>query len=320
MIEVYVSRKQQEALDIVSLELVPVDAELLPAFTAGAHIDIHLPSKQIRQYSLCGALNNLSSYQVAILRDPASRGGSVELHDNVQEGDRLMISAPRNLFELVPGASNNILLAGGIGVTPILTMAEQLATEGANFTMHYCARSESRMAFQNKLAKASYADRVKFHLDDGAPSQRLDLAVELPAPSTDVHLYVCGPSGFIDHVLSVAKEQGWPSSQLHREYFSADGVSLEPAEEFRVQIASTGEVFSIPEGRSVVDVLYDHSFDIPVSCEEGMCGSCVTTLLSVEGSVQNNDMYLSESQHAEGRLFTPCCSRATAGSLLVLDL
>lgn len=320
MIEVIVSRKRQEAVDIVSLELARADGGPLPEYTAGAHIDVHLPGNRVRQYSLCGPLGDRQRYQVAVLRDPASRGGSIALHDSVQEGDRLLISPPRNLFPLAPEARYSVLLAGGIGVTPILAMADQLNAEGKAFQFHYCARSRDRMAFHERLSGGSYAGKVRFHLDDGAPEQRLDLARDLPPPAADTHLYVCGPAGFIDHVLSTAKALGWSPEQLHREYFSADGVEAGPAEAFRVQIASTGEIFTIPEGRSVAEVLIEQGIDIPTSCEEGMCGSCLTGVISVEGQIQHNDIFLSDSQKAECRSFTPCCSRATAGSLLVLDL
>lgn len=320
MIEVIVSSKRLETADIVVLDLIPAEDLQLPSYTAGAHIDIYLPGELIRQYSLCGTADDLSRYQVAILREPDSRGGSKVVHEGLREGDRLRISPPRNLFPLVAHARRSILLAGGIGVTPMLAMAEQLAGEGADFVLHYCARSEARMAFRDRLRKSSYARHVRFHTDDGPSEQRLDLACELARPSPDVHLYVCGPAGFIDHVLSVAVAQSWSADQLHREYFSAGGNVAAPAAEFHVQLASSGEVYKIPEGRSVVEVLTEHGVDIPVSCEAGMCGSCVTNVLSVDGSLQHNDMYLSAAQQAENKLFTPCCSRAVAGSLLVLDL
>lgn len=304
----------------MSLELTPVDGGLLPTYTAGAHIDIQLPSGVIRQYSLCRMPGDLRSYQVAILKDPASRGGSAVLHDSVREGDRLMISAPRNLFPLAAQARHSILLAGGIGVTPVLAMAEQLSAEQRSFVLHYCARSADRMAFREHLQQATYAEQVYLHLDAGPPEQRLQLATVLASAEPDVHLYVCGPTGFIEYVVNFAQAHGWSPDQLHREYFSAEGNEAAPAEEFQVQIASTGEIFTVAEGESITDVLAEHGFDIPVSCGEGMCGSCLTDLVSVSGELQHNDMFLSESQQKEGRVFTPCCSRAKAGSLLILDL
>lgn len=320
MIEVKVARKRQEAVDIFSYDLVRSDGEALPSFKAGAHIDVHLPGGLIRQYSLCNAPGETHRYQIGVLREPVSRGGSVALHDQVQEGDTLTISEPRNNFELVADAKKFLLLAGGIGVTPLLSMAEQLSEHGMEFSFHYCGRSPDRMAFRDRIVDSAFAERSEIHVDDGLPEQRLNLAEVLAGPKTGVHLYVCGPPGFIDHVLSGAKSQGWSEEQLHREYFTADPAVTEEGDTFEVKIASTGQTFTIPEDRSVVSVLAEAGIEIQVSCEEGMCGSCVTSVIEVQGEIDHRDMFLSRKQHAEGKVFTPCCSRAKAGGVLVLDL
>ncbi|MDO9217552.1 MAG: ferredoxin reductase, partial [Lacisediminimonas sp.] len=195
---VKVSRKVQEAEDIFSYELVREDGAPLPAFTAGAHIDVQVSDKLVRQYSLCNDPAERHRYVIAVLRDPASRGGSVAIHDDIRQGDLISISEPRNLFALVP-ATRTLLFAGGIGVTPLLAMAEQLAQSGADFRLHYCTRSLARTAFCQRIAASSYADRVQFHLDDGAPAQKLDLQAVLATPDPGTHLYVCGPGGYIDY-------------------------------------------------------------------------------------------------------------------------
>ena len=223
-IAVRVARKTTEALDICSLELVAVDGSALPAFSAGSHIDVQLPGGITRQYSLC---NNGEShrYVVSVLRDPASRGGSQAVHDQVQEGDQITISAPRNHFALAHDAKQHLLLAGGIGVTPILCMAERLAVTGGDFHMHYCTRSKERTAFLQHITDAAYADRVAFHFDDGDATQKLNLATTLATPRDGVHLYVCGPKGFMDAVLATARAQGWPEAQLHYEFFAGAVVA-----------------------------------------------------------------------------------------------
>ena len=207
-ISVRVARKQQEALDICSFELVAEDGAPLPVFSAGSHVDVHLPGGLIRPYSLCNPPGESHRYLIGVLRDPGSRGGSQAMHDQVHQGQTLEISAPNNHFALAHDARKHLLLAGGIGVTPILCMAERLANTGADFEMHYCTRSLDRTAFHQRIAASSFAPKVQFHFDDGAAGQKLDIAALLAAPASGVHLYVCGPKGFMDAVLNTARSQG----------------------------------------------------------------------------------------------------------------
>ncbi|AKK00077.1 Vanillate O-demethylase oxidoreductase [Pseudomonas chlororaphis] len=316
MIEVQVTARHSEAPDICSYELTRVDGQPLPAFTAGAHIDVHLPGGLIRQYSLCNHPEERHRYVIGVLHDPASRGGSRSLHEQIQTGARLLISEPRNLFPLATQARRSLLFAGGIGITPILCMAEHLAQAGATFELHYCARSRERAAFIERLRLAPYADRVFLHFDE-EPETRLDTARLLAAPADDVHLYVCGPGGFMQHVLDTAKAQGWQDTQLHREYFAAAPVDTGADGAFSVKLASSGEVFEIPADRSVVQVLESHGIEIPISCEQGVCGTCLTRVL--EGVPEHRDLFLTEAEQAGNDQFTPCCSRSRT-PLLVLDL
>ena len=201
---VKVIRKTLEAQDIASFELARADGAPLPAFSAGSHIDVQVPGGLTRQYSLCNDAAEQHRYRIAVLRDPASRGGSVAMHDSVHEGDVITISTPRNHFALHP-AQRTLLLAGGIGVTPLLCMAQRLAAINADFTLHYCTRSAERTAFRAEIAASSFADRVRFHYDAGPPEQKLDLEAALGLPAPGTRLYVCGPTGFIDHVVGTAK-------------------------------------------------------------------------------------------------------------------
>ena len=181
-LSVRVARKAQEATDICTFELVAVDGVALPSFSAGSHVDVHLPGGLTRQYSLCNDPTETHRYLIGVLRDPASRGGSEAMHQQVQEGQVLQISAPKNHFGLAHDARRSLLLAGGIGVTPILCMAERLAMTGADFAMHYCTRSRDRAAFLQRITASSYASRVQLHFDDGAAEQKLDLVALLSDP------------------------------------------------------------------------------------------------------------------------------------------
>ena len=315
MIDVIVTRKRREAEGVFSFELAAADQRSLPAFSAGSHIDVHLPNGLVRQYSLCNHPEESHRYLLGVLRDPASRGGSQAMHEQVEEGSQLRISEPRNLFPLVHEAAYSLLFAGGIGITPILCMAERLAQIGAPFELHYSGRAAERMAFVERIRNSTFADSVHLHIDDGV-SGRLDAARVLSAPSSDSHLYVCGPNGFMDHVLDTAREQGWADTQLHREYFAAVAPVAE-AGSFEVQLASSGQCFQIPAERSVAEVLLEAGIDIPLSCEQGICGTCVTRVL--EGEPEHNDMFLTDAEHARNDQFTPCCSRAKSARL-VLDL
>ena len=315
-IEVKVANRTCEADGICSYELVRTDGQALPPFEAGAHIDVHLAGNLVRQYSLCNAPGETHRYLIGVLRDTDSRGGSQAMHDHVDLGSVLQISEPKNHFPLVE-AKRTLLLAGGIGVTPILAMAETLAAKGAAFEMHYCARSPEKAAFKERLAGCGFAAQVQFHYDSGEAAQKLDLPALLARPEAGTHVYVCGPQGFIDYVLGTAKAQGWPPAQLHVEYFSAAAVDTSGDQAFDVRLASSGQTFTVPAGKTVIKVLEEQGVVIPYSCEEGVCGTCLTRVL--EGVPDHRDMYLTEEEQAANDQFTPCCSRSKS-PVLVLDL
>lgn len=317
LLSVRVARKTPEAADICSLELIPANGGTLPAFSAGSHVDVHLGPGLVRQYSLCNDPREKHRYVVAVLRDAASRGGSQAVHDAVAEGQLLTISAPKNHFALAPTAQRSLLLAGGIGVTPLLCMAEQLSANGADFAMHYCSRSVQRTAFRQRIAASAFAAQVQYHFDDGDAAQKLDLAALLRVPQEGTHVYVCGPKGFMDAVLGTARAQGWPEAQLHCEFFSATIAPDVGDAAFEVKIASTGQVITVPADQTVTRALADAGVDIVVSCEQGVCGTCLTRIL--EGIPDHKDSYLLPEELAANDQFTPCCSRAKS-ALLVLDL
>jgi vanillate O-demethylase ferredoxin subunit len=315
-IAVKVLRKKQEAEDIASFELGRPDGAPLPAFSAGSHVDVQVPGGLTRQYSLCNDAAERHRYRIAVLRDPASRGGSLAMHVALKEGDTLVISEPRNHFPLVH-ASRTLLLAGGIGVTPLLAMAQRLATTGADFTLHYCTRSPARTAFREEIAASAFAQRVQYHFDDGDPAQKLDLEAQLRAPQPDTHLYVCGPTGFIDWVVQTAARLGWNKDNVHLEYFGAAPQDTTGDRAFQVKLASSGAVYEVPADCTVVQALQKHGVEILVSCEQGVCGTCITRVL--EGECDHRDLYFTDEEKAKNDQFTPCCSRAKS-TVLVLDL
>ena len=316
-IRVRIADRREEARDICGLDLVAADGGALPAFTAGAHIDVHLPGGLVRQYSLYNAPGETGRYRIAVLRDAASRGGSAAVHDQLQPGTELHIGTPRNLFALQASAPHHLLLAGGIGITPLLAMAEQLWAQGEAFDLHHCTRSRERTPFIAHTAAAPFAARVQHHHDDGAPGQRLDLAATLAQAPAGTHLYVCGPTGFMDAVLSAARTAGWPEERLHREYFAAAPADTSGDGGFELEIASTGRVIPVSAGQSALAALLAAGLDIPMSCEQGVCGTCLTGVKA--GTPDHRDQYLTPEERAANNQFLPCCSRASSPRL-VLDL
>jgi vanillate O-demethylase ferredoxin subunit len=312
---VRVDRKSREAADIVGFELVAIDGQSLPAFAAGSHIDVTLPAGITRQYSLCNPPAERNRYCIAVLKEPASRGGSQGLHNAVHEGDTLVISAPRNHFALAHDATRHLLLAGGIGITPILCMAERLALAQESFDLHYCGRSEERMAFLERVR--SFEGRSTLHVDGGPSDQRIDLETVLQSPTPGTHLYVCGPKGFMDVVLSTARRLNWSEESLHYEFFSGGVIDTDLDGAFEVRVASTGQVLVVAAGDTVTDVLARAGVNVMTSCEQGVCGTCITRVL--EGTPDHRDLYLTPEEQAKNDQFTPCCSRSKS-RVLVLDL
>lgn len=314
---VRVQRKTSLADDIIGLTLVTTDGTELPAFEAGAHIDLELPNGLIRQYSLASSPASRSHYELGILLDPQSRGGSASAHNDIQEGALVNISQPRNLFPLVP-ASGYRLFAGGIGITPMMAMAEALFLQGQPFELHYAARSRRRAAYVERLHSAPWANRVHLYFDDEADASPLNAQRQLALPAGD-HLYVCGPEGFIRFITDTAAAQGWPPHQVHFEKFSAPATPHANIDEqsFELQLASSGEIITVGPDESAADALVRAGVGIALSCEQGICGSCLIPV--IDGIPEHRDYFQSEAEKAANQRFTPCCSRARSRRL-VLDL
>ncbi|WP_175717872.1 PDR/VanB family oxidoreductase [Burkholderia anthina] len=317
MLKVKVKAKREIAQDICAFELVDHLGQALPRFTAGAHIDVHIPGNYVRQYSLCNSSDESHRYVIAVLRESASRGGSTAMH-RLQEGAMLQINPPKNHFPLDHDAPHSILVAGGIGLTPLLSMANELAASGRSFELHYCVRSRSKLAFRDQLDDSRFRSRTSIHIDEELDSHFDAAKTFLHNKDREAHVYVCGPSGFIEYVLKCAREAGYPEARLHREYFgAADTQSTQDDGPFTLQIASTGQTVSVASGESAVAALARHGIEVPVSCEQGVCGTCVTRICS--GVPLHRDLFLTDEEHLANDRFTPCCSRSIS-PILVLDL
>jgi vanillate O-demethylase ferredoxin subunit len=311
-----VARVTDVAEGIRAFELVAPPELALPRFSAGSHVDIHVPDGPVRQYSLLNDPADKDRYVIAVLREPAGRGGSAAMHDRVRQGNILVVSEPRNHFPLEESASKHLLLAGGIGITPLLAMAHRLQTIGADWTLHACARSPERTPFAAELTTGPLAPRVRIHHDGGNPSQGLDLNILLKDPEPGLHLYCCGPAGFMKAAERASAH--WPEGTVHTEHFAHDAaLDLLPSGAFDVELASTGRVYRVAADRTLLEVLRENGFEIESSCEEGVCGTCVVPVIA--GEVDHRDMVLGKRERASNKLMTVCCSRAK-GPRLTLGL
>jgi len=301
------------AQDIVALDLEAADGTPLPPSEPGAHVDLHLPGALLRQYSLCNPPGALGRWRLGVLLDPNSRGGSAAVHAGLAVGQIIEIGRPRNHFPLRLDAAHTVLFAGGIGITPILAMAHALQAAGRSFELHYCGRSAARLAFLDELQ--SFGDRVQVHLDDGPEAQRLHIDQVLAAPAADRHLYVCGPNGFMDFVTHAAQRLGWADDTVHLERFGAE-VNTDGAP-FTVVAARSNVTFEVQPGERIADQLIAHGIDVRMSCQSGVCGTCVTRV--IDGMPDHRDHVQTATEKAANRTITVCCSRSKTRRL-VLDI
>ncbi|MCC2098115.1 MAG: oxidoreductase [Hyphomicrobiales bacterium] len=310
--------------DINAYELVPVErGGDLPPFDPGSHIDLFFRDGRIRQYSLCGDPRDTSRYHIAVQREQGGRGGSKAIFEKVHVGRKLVISQPRNNFPLADNANHHILLAGGIGVTPMMAMARELLSEAASFELHYCARTANRVAFLEEIESGLFRDKITLYIDGGDPQKGVDLHQLLSEPRPDTHVYVCGPSGFINAVVEAAS--AWPKGSVHKELFAVptadpDFSASEGDDDaipvgFQIELRSTGARLDVPPDKSIVEVLAEHGVEVDTSCEAGVCGTCLTRVIS--GTPDHRDYVLSDDEKEHSMLV--CCSRSKS-PLLVLDL
>ncbi len=311
LLDVLVSRKRWEAIDICSFDLIPTSTCSLPQFEPGAHIDVHLQNGLVRQYSLSNSHEERDRYRIAVLRDPRSGGGSVAMHDEVHEGTQIRISPPKNFFALGTPTSHCLLLAGGIGITPLLCMATALTRSSANFALHYSCRSKTRAAFYEEIRASAIEQSTHFYFDDEGSA--LDLPKVLGESPANTQIFACGPNGFLNYVLTTAAAAGVPDEDVHREYFGGNAGAIAAGDAFQVIVASTGERIDVASDETVVTALSKRGIDIAVSCEQGVCGTCTTRVL--DGVPDHRDYFLTARERANNNVFTPCCSRSKTKTL-----
>ena len=308
-----VSRKQSIATDITLFELAHPEGQELPAFTAGAHITVQTPIGMRRSYSLCGDPEQTTTWQIAVKRDAKGRGGSQSMVDNVQAGDLLPTLPWANLFELNETAASYIFVAGGIGITPILSMMRRLLSQGrTDFKLYYCTRDAAGTAFMDELHAPELAGKVKVHHDHGDPAKALDLWPVFERPS-NAHVYCCGPQGLMDSVRDMTGH--WPSERIHFESFGVAQTGFAENKIFDVVLQKSGTRMTVPTEQSILEVLRACGHVVSSSCESGTCGSCRTGLIA--GEAEHRDMVLRPDEHTHQIMV--CVSRAKSTEL-VLDL
>jgi len=311
--ELRVARKTALARDIWGFELRHPHGEALLPFTAGAHLTVQVPGGARRNYSLCSAPADTHAYQIAIKRDATGRGGSIALADAVREGDLLAVSAPRNNFALHERAPSYLFIAGGIGITPIMSMVRHLLTSGrGQFQLIYCTRDADHTAFADVLRAPELVGRVRIHHDRGDAAQAFDFWPVFESPGK-VHVYCCGPRGLMDTVADMSGH--WPSGAIHFESFGVDATAFSTNTAFTVRLQRSGTTVPVRADQTLLEALRAGGHAVASSCESGTCGSCRTGLLA--GEAEHRDMVLTEDERASQIMV--CVSRAHSAEL-VLDL
>jgi reductive dehalogenase len=311
-----IGKRWQSSADgkIDLFEIVSRDGKPLPAFEAGAHIDITVTPQFIRQFSLAGDPADTSRYLLGILREDRGRGGSIKIHQMLKPGVPVVVSQPRNHFPVVKDARRHILMAGGIGVTPLIAMAHELSRTGVDFVLYYKARTRAQAAFIPELQRVSWASRVHFRFSD---ENRLNVADVLGGYGAGDHLYTCGPAEFMGAVYAAAVAKGWQEDALHREYFSVPEGAQYVNHSFTLKLHRSGIEVLVPAHKSATAALKDAGINVDVKCSDGLCGVCKTHYL--DGEIEHRDYVLSKSQRASFVIL--CCSRAKEpDGTIVLDI
>ncbi len=311
---VVVKRKWQNADGVVSFEFADRDGRHLPTFQPGAHIDVHLPNGLVRQYSLTNGPGDLMSYIIGVKQESASKGGSKVLVETVREGDILAISEPRNNFPLRRDATRTVLIAGGIGITPLLSMARFLDKSNLPYELHYFTRTGESAAFSSDLAVLH--GQIETHVGMARDNVRAKVAAVLGTWQFANHVYICGPGPMLEMVQQEAAALDWPDEAVHFEYFQNDKV-IDSSSAFDVELARSAMTLHVPAGKTILETMREAGLTVPSSCEQGACGTCLTTV--IEGEVDHQDVYLNKSEKAANSCMMTCVSRAKSARL-VLDI
>jgi cytochrome P450/ferredoxin-NADP reductase len=309
--QVRVCEIHPEVDGIVRLTVEDPQGRTLPRWTPGAHVEVVIGGFN-RNYSLCGAQEDQHRLQFTVLHDPQGRGGSSFIHAHVEPGMLIGIRGPKNHFRLDESAASYLLIAGGIGITPIIAMADRLKSLGRNYEIHYAARSPAKMAFLGRLQR-DHGDRL--HLYSSQDGQRLDLQTCLRQVGPAGQVYACGPERLLNNLTDLTHD--WPDNVVHIERFSGSGTQLDPEHEigFDVELQDSGLTVHVPPEKTALQALRDAGVDVQSDCEEGLCGTCEVGL--VEGDIDHRDKVLTQSERQENRRMMVCCSRARSGKIVL---
>ena len=316
VLEVKVTGVEALTPEIKRIELSAADGGELPEFEAGAHLEVTTGDGLRRSFSLANDPKERGRYVLAVLRETEGAGGSAWMHDRVSVGDVLEADPPLNNFRLAPDAEEHILIAGGIGITPLLSMGYRLRDLGVRRTLHYCTKSPGQTAFSDEV-KELFGDNLFFHFDGGDPAKGINLDQVLGKRPPGAHLYICGPSGLLDAARQAAAY--WPEDTVHYELFqSRTGPARWTNESFEISLSRRKTILSVPEDKTILQVMRENGIDGYSSCENGLCGTCRTRLLG--GKAEHRDEVLTKKEKEENSAIMICVSRARKGELLVLDL
>lgn len=312
--DVVVKNRHVEGGNIAVMEFESATSATLPKVEAGAHIDVHLPNGMVRQYSLCQNPNDEGKFRLGILRDPESRGGSVSAFDEIKDGMQIQVSEPKNLFPLLK-AKHSVLIGGGIGITPLITMAYQLASEGTSFELHYCGASPENCAFVDEIKNGELAKYTTFHFKSEGASHRAFFESAIKNIDLESHIYTCGPVGFMDWVINLATNHDFPEQQIHKEYFQVETDTS--GDSFEVVAERSGKIIMVEAGETILQALAKEGIEIEMSCEQGVCGTCMCDV--IEGEPDHRDVYFTDEEKASNEQILVCCSRSKTPRL-VLDI
>jgi phthalate 4,5-dioxygenase reductase subunit len=310
MMRLRVAQADMVADDIRAFELVRPDGGELPEFTAGAHVTVQVPNGSLRKYSLCNDPAERDRYVIAVKGENPGTGGSRSMVDQGKVGDDVMVSPPRNNFALVKSPAGYLFIAGGIGITPIMSMVRHLTGSGGRFKLVYCTRTPEATAFRDELAAPTLRGKVTIHHDRGDLARAYDLWPLLEQPKGQ-HLYCCGPRGMMEAVRDMTGH--WPASAVHFEAFTEPARQKPDDRPFTIRLAHSGETVAVPVGVTILEALRAAGHEVPSSCESGSCGTCRTALIS--GEADHRDLVLAE--HERHNTIMVCVSRAKSDELVI---
>lgn len=314
-LSLYIRQIRLESSGTASFDLAALDGAPLPAFTAGAHIDVQVPGGPHRSYSLTGAPGRCDRYRIAIKHAPDSQGGSRWFHEVARVGMALTVHGPDNRFELEENAAFTVLLAGGIGITPLFSMAARLNELGRPWVLHYTARRRQELAFENELRALEAVGRgqVRFYLT-GEGDERMDIAAIVNRAPPGSHVYVCGPNGLIDAAIDACA--CLPAGHFHHERFGATQAAAIGGD-YELVLARSGRRLQVIAGQTMLDTLLEAGIDVPFSCTQGICGSCRIGV--IDGRPDHRDECLTDDERQSQRCVIACCS-GSRSAVLTLDL